>query len=310
MSRFENKLCPVCRKPLTADSDVVVCPICGTPHHRECYLINNRCGVEEYHASGFEWHGALPWEQPQAETDPEQEAAQDVFVGQEKNTDPHHAEYPSGTPDSQQGGIPQGMPMDLEEYLEQLHAQTMDETRGEDGVSSKELTCFVGRSVMHYSQAFSIFRAPVPPGMKKRRTSFNLCAGLFAPVHQFYRKMDGVGFILLVLEIAYYIPNLMSMMGMAGTGLLRGVQTATSIVSFAVMVLMCIFGDYLYYRFAVRRIKQIRMEFDDGRKEGYYEALTERGTPSWLRAIIAILAVYFVEVCLIVYFTQIAPNMA
>ena len=36
--KYENETCPVCGEKFTADSDVVVCPDCGTPHHRECYL--------------------------------------------------------------------------------------------------------------------------------------------------------------------------------------------------------------------------------------------------------------------------------
>ena len=295
MSRFDNKLCPVCRRPLTDKSDVVVCPVCGTPHHRACYMKNNRCGVESWHASGFVWQGHLP-DEPANEPPPQQ-----------GSDDPHHAEYPQGAeaPDMS-GGF--GQPVDIEEFLEQLQKQTMDDRRGEDGVSSRELSAFVGRSVMHYSQAFAAFRAPAAPGGKKRKVFFNLCAGLFAPVHQFYRRMDLIGVILLLLELFYYIPTLLSVIGAANAALLRNISLITSLVSFVVMVLMCMFGDYLYYRFTVKRIKKIRMAYDDGKAEGYYEALAEKGNPSWLRAIISILAVYFAEACLILYFTRLSSG--
>ncbi len=53
--KYENETCPVCGEKFTADSDVVVCPDCGTPHHRECYLKTNHCCNEDRHNTGFIW---------------------------------------------------------------------------------------------------------------------------------------------------------------------------------------------------------------------------------------------------------------
>ena len=289
----------MCRIPLNEKSDVVVCPVCGTPHHRACYLKYNRCGVESWHASGFVWNGRLPDEPPEEEPQqeqPEQVAQQETAESVEN--DPHHAEYPGGTPNSAENPGSFGS-IDLDELMNQMRNQTMDETRGEDGVSNKELSYFVGRSVMHYSQAFSVFRAPVQPGQKKRYIFFNLCSGLFAPVHQFYRRMDMAGIALLLLELLYYVPTVFYSMGVGSMDVLRNIQLVTSGVNFVAMIAMCLFGDYIYYRLCVNKIKKIRMNYDDGRAEGYYQALTEKGTPSWLRAIIAILVVYFAEACIL-----------
>lgn len=303
MSRFDNKLCPVCRIPLNDKSDVVVCPVCGTPHHRACYLKNNCCGVESWHASGFVWNGRLPDEKPE-EAPQEEQAAQseeqsEQAVSQDASrtveNDPHRAEYPGGTP----GNMNSYGSIDLDELVNQMRNQTMDDTRGEDGVSNRELSCFVGKSVMHYSQAFSVFRAPVMPGQKKRHIFFNICSGLFAPVHQFYRRMDLMGFALLLLELVYYVPTVFYSMGVGSVDVLRNIQLLTSGLNFVAMIAMCMFGDYIYYRFCVKKIKKIRMRYDDGRAEGYYQALTESGSPSWLRGIIAILLVYFAEACVL-----------
>ncbi len=305
MSKFDNKLCPICRTPFNERSDVVVCPICGTPHHRACYLRYNRCGAEGWHDSGFVWNGRLPDEEPEQPEEPEESRQPEqsaIAGGEPQNTDPHHAEYPSGTPQGENAG---GQPIDLDEYLSGLTSRTMDETRGEDGVSSKELSFFVGRSVMHYSQAFAVFRAPALPGQKKRRVFFNLCSGLFAPVHQFYRRMDLVGILLLLIEVAYYIPAVLGVSGIVSTDMIGAVQMFANGLSFLSMIGMSLFGDYIYYRMCVKRIKKIRLNYDDGRADGYYQALAEKGSPSWLRAIIAILTVYFVQACLMLYVLQI-----
>lgn len=41
--KFTNYKCPVCENTFTEEDDVVVCPDCGTPHHRQCYTENGKC---------------------------------------------------------------------------------------------------------------------------------------------------------------------------------------------------------------------------------------------------------------------------
>ena len=48
---FKKYFCPVCNNKFTDEDDVVVCPECGTPHHRDCYFSNGGCFNEEKHNS-------------------------------------------------------------------------------------------------------------------------------------------------------------------------------------------------------------------------------------------------------------------
>lgn len=315
MTRFENKLCPVCRRPFTENDDIVVCPVCGTPHHRACYNEKGGCGVEEWHASGFVWEGHLPGEEPEPSNGQEEQSGVDLSKhddteGQSGDYSDHRAEYPGGVPNGSFNACgPDGQPIDIQEFLDQINRQTMDDTRGEDGVSAKELSCYVGKSVMHYSQAFAAFRAPAAPGQKKRKVFFNLCAGLFTPVHQFYRKLDAAGVILVLLELAYYVPTLLSFSGSFSASVVGALQFAASGLYFAAKIALCMFGDYIYYRHCVKRIKQIRANYGDGNAPGYYEALNAKGSPSWLRAIISILAVYLLQAILLLYFVRMNSGM-
>ena len=52
---YLNHRCDHCGKKFTEDDDVVVCPVCGTPQHRECYEENNRCIHYEKHSENYEW---------------------------------------------------------------------------------------------------------------------------------------------------------------------------------------------------------------------------------------------------------------
>ena len=50
---FEGIKCPVCNIEFKDGDDIVVCPECGTPHHRECYEKENRCFYDSRHGEGF-----------------------------------------------------------------------------------------------------------------------------------------------------------------------------------------------------------------------------------------------------------------
>lgn len=53
--RYENEICQGCGKIMHENEDIVVCPECGTPQHRECYNAEHKCVNEHLHEDGFEW---------------------------------------------------------------------------------------------------------------------------------------------------------------------------------------------------------------------------------------------------------------
>ena len=55
MANYLGVKCPVCDKRFSQADDVVVCPVCGAPHHRLCYKQNNECAFTRDHISGKEW---------------------------------------------------------------------------------------------------------------------------------------------------------------------------------------------------------------------------------------------------------------
>lgn len=48
---YKNYKCPICDNQFTEEDDVVVCPECGTPHHRECYTENGKCANWDKHGT-------------------------------------------------------------------------------------------------------------------------------------------------------------------------------------------------------------------------------------------------------------------
>ncbi len=65
--------CPVCGIVMNESDDIVVCPECATPHHRECWFKNGRCINEELHSETFVWSpDSAPSESEPAETKPQE----------------------------------------------------------------------------------------------------------------------------------------------------------------------------------------------------------------------------------------------
>lgn len=272
MNRFENKLCPICRARFTDKADVVVCPICGTPHHRVCYEIRGKCGLENLHESGFVWNGRLP-----DEPEPVQYQPQNPF---ENNT-----QSAQNTTNEQDVDPMMEMFGDADAGFNSFLKKLSDPALGEDGVSMKELTAYAATSSFHYGRAFDIFRTNI--GGKKRKVFFNLASGFLAPAFQFYRKMDIFGAIsgillLIPVLIAALFPDFV---------LNNGFSYLLNLYNLAGLVILSAFGDYFYYKHAVKSIIKFRGSFQgDTMSDEYYQALAEKGKPSVLRAIIGCLA--------------------
>ena len=49
--KYKNYKCPVCSNQFNEEDDIVVCPECGTPHHRECYIQNGKCANADKHGT-------------------------------------------------------------------------------------------------------------------------------------------------------------------------------------------------------------------------------------------------------------------
>ena len=52
---FLEKQCPVCSMKFQKDDDIVVCPKCGAPYHRDCYDKNGKCIFPDLHRSKKSW---------------------------------------------------------------------------------------------------------------------------------------------------------------------------------------------------------------------------------------------------------------
>lgn len=87
--RYTGNSCDGCKKPLQENEDIVVCPECATPQHRECYDEKGECVNAHLHGTDFVWKGEVSTKKSVLSStlvrDPE---AEDIICPHCKHTSP------------------------------------------------------------------------------------------------------------------------------------------------------------------------------------------------------------------------------
>lgn len=209
---YENVSCPVCGKPLKEGDDVVVCPVCATPQHRECWMENGRCGNDDLHASGYIWskENTDNYEEPAVTEErsdvrichvcksespadalhcgncgalfsqhEEQGSKKCAFCGKENSDDAIHCN---------QCGAPLNISGGNAGYIAGTDISA-DEKIGEN--TAGDLATYVQASPHRYIRKFKKFESG-------KKISINFAAFFFAPYWFFYRKLYKAGAFFLV----------------------------------------------------------------------------------------------------------------
>lgn len=273
MPNYTGSDCPICGKLFTETDDIVVCPVCGAPHHRECYKTVGHCGNEEQHESGYRWLPPPP---------PEGQAPQDRVVcrscgadnpagnffceacGQRVTGEPQQGQQQSQQPYNQpRGQQPQGGI-----FGDFLNAANLDYTQVLDkGVTLKEACDFVGPSAIPF---IFKFKRLVYGGI-----SFNWSAFLLGPYYFFYRRMYKAGAVLFAVMLAASLPSLYYILLSLSSGGSVSMLTVTvaadavpqwltianwlaQLLSAAASVFCGFFFDKLYYKQMLGKVTALR----------------------------------------------------
>ena len=172
MFLFENDKCPVCGELFKAEDDIVVCPDCGTPHHRDCYNKTHICANKKLHGTDFKFSR-------NADTVELQE--------QEVKEEPKQALPFTSVADSNNS------PEQIKKLVDEaVPAQESADEVTVDGVSVLDVSQVIGTNVRYY----------LPRFIKKKGMNWNWGAFFFGPLYYFFRKMYMQGFMFLVLNFA------------------------------------------------------------------------------------------------------------
>lgn len=183
---YDNKVCDGCSEVMLEGDDIVVCPECGTPQHRECYNKNNECVNAHLHAENFDWRKAHEQEEktPEVPAEPAQ-----------KTED--YEEPKKGFNYGDEGEIPDIPIPEFRVDGVYVNGRTYDANEDIGGATVTEVATYTQVNFKHY-----IKRLVRNKNKKSFFLSWNWGAFFFGPAWFFYRKLYKLGAIFLALAVS------------------------------------------------------------------------------------------------------------
>lgn len=209
---FIGNKCPVCNKYFHIGDDIVVCPECGTPHHRECYLENSKCVNSNKHKDGYDYQQDIKENCP---------VDDDSIIckkcGSKNNKDAffcskcanslqenvqHNQNIYGNFSNTQSSSAP--FPNNPNVIMFDPLAGISPSADIGDGVTVGECAKFVKQNTPYFITIFNQIR-------KFTKSRFNFCAMFFGGGYLLFRKMYKVGSIITAIQgamlILYYYLN-------------------------------------------------------------------------------------------------------
>ena len=185
----EGQKCPICDAYLFDNDDLVFCPECGAPHHRDCYAVLGHCAYEDKHGTDEGYKPAQREEKIQKEADEEAKDIKDIcrFCGEKLQQNENFC-HKCGRPKTV--GQP---PFGAAVIIDPMGGVSPDDTI--DGVPVGEIKSYVANNTQRYLPRFKAMS-------ENKKKSWNWAAFLVPHVWFFYRKMYLTGILFTVLLIA------------------------------------------------------------------------------------------------------------
>lgn len=270
--------CARCHAYLFDDDDVVYCPVCGAPHHRDCYNELGHCALEEFHGTDKQYDKIKADEEAVSAREAEKGHTGENAEGK-ITCQMCHESYDFSLNACPKCGAPNiakaGGSFVSFDFLGGVPA---DCDIGE-GVTAEEAKRLVAANTPRYIPKFAFLN-------KNNRTSWNWMAFFFPCGWMLSRKMYKNGVItglLTVMASLLYLPfsNAIYNLGFTEnetyTDLMNNVLANISDIGAAVMVFAAlglilnlairfvsgILGDYLYKDYTIATVKKIRAESED-----------------------------------------------
>lgn len=292
--RFEDIKCDGCGRTFEKNDDIVVCPVCGTPQHRECWEKAEGCINKDKHAEGFEWK--MP-ETKKAKLMPPSEKAK-------SETEP----TPSMVFDENIGRDVPDFNYIVESRVQSLAPGISEEQRKEQlcGHNLSDVIAFIGNNASSYVNKFR----------KKehaRKNTFNFGAFFFCPIWFFFRRLYKEGIIYLALTLC--LTMLMagpseSYMTLIDSIMASGIENITEaqynelmtasapiliygILNIVIKLIAGLTGDRMYYRYcrdSLTQINELKRTADNTELLHFY---LKKSSTAFLATLIAMTAYYF-----------------
>ncbi len=271
---YEGQSCPVCGNHFAETDDIVSCPQCGAPHHRDCWRQEGHCHFAADHGTDRQWPAGQETQASNEATTPYRQcpncgkknpefAEFCAHCGRDLGVSDWHSEAPKPpvnqyTPPFQTqftpppisdplGGIPRG------ETIEGMAVETLAEVIGPN-------------SAYYLPRFYQMSRSG-----KKR--SWNLSAFLFTAKWLLYRKNLLIGWLLFAFEFVLSFFSLYADIQMTTIGyaallttqngrFLYAMMLVSSFASLAVSIVLGLFGNWLYMQQVLKKARKLQEDPD------------------------------------------------
>ena len=310
MNNYLGINCPYCGKPFTENDDIAVCPDCGTPHHRSCYLEHGACANASKHAAGFVFEMPATYAQPvQSRNTEENQSYGQVIDGYEQRRQGTIYCSRCGKPNSASNrycnfcGAPLMTPSNQyqnDQYFDQGRTpffsavnngtEQFDPNEKIDGIPIKDWLKYIGSNAYYYLYNFKT------QDRTNRKVSFSFSAMLFPFFYFMYRRVYKFALIAAIVNFIlnfpalcelYLIPSGISVPIPAAT--LSTLSTVASILSVVVSILWGLYAVWIYRRHAVAKMTQLHME--SGSEDEYNYKLSKIAGPTF-KGVLILAAIY------------------
>lgn len=268
---IKGEKCAICHAYLFEEDDVVYCPKCGAPHHRDCYKTAGKCGLEVYHGTDNQYK--RNFEDANHEKAPKNRSTYIKCGMCGEGYDFSNNMCPScGAPNFAKGGGRFVM-------FDFLGGVPSDMDLGQ-GVTADEAKRFVSTNSHRYLPKFAAFKN------LKKRTSWNWLAFLEPCAWFLSRKMYKAGAVVCALQTAfsmllipftnalYYIDtesakNYVAMAkiisdNLPSIGMPALISALTGgLLNIAFHIICGIFGDFIYRNHVISTVNKIKKESED-----------------------------------------------
>ncbi len=271
MLDYTEYTCPVCHRPFGAQDDVVVCPHCGAPHHRQCWQDAGQCAFADTHGTAEQWRPAVRRGDDDA-----------VVCGNCGFVNPREAEICGKCGHTLEEELPpspaeQQPPVDAGVFYSEFSPYIgIAPDSMMYGEKAMDIATYLGPRSGFYLSRFHFMR------MSKTKKSWNWAAALFPATWLLYRKMYkafAVALGILLLMAIPYLPYILSVIGQTTPStiqeaLISGVlpeppfwlymySRILFVLTFFLRALWACAANHVYQTHVLKDIRRIRTECTD-----------------------------------------------
>lgn len=305
INKFTGEKCIVCGELFEDGQDIVVCPDCGTPYHKDCWTQKGECINTNLHEAEETWKPSpkVTYTSPDpghsircircgSENEPGKRFCGDCGLPLNfSREDPRPFNNDDSFNTSRNNGNTDFTPFggdNMEGFMPTMHTIKLTPQSDMDGIKLGDLVNYIGGKSLNLIASFVRF------AKTGQRISLNIAALFIPDIYFFYRKMYKTGVIYMLLLFLLSIPSLIydgqsgTMMGMVlfttpidlkSDNFLSIVQLC-NILIITLKVFAASYANYWYYKKAREDITSIRTD-DIATDEEAVKMIRVKGGTSW-----------------------------